>query len=281
LRTREEAESKARLRELKGGGRERKRRRDDDEEDARRDRKPRIVEREGRWTNVLAGLGGRQGESGRRNEAHTGGSRPSRNDRRHDRSDRGTDEEHHSERDRLNDRSRKAWRGEIDGKSYRSERATTVTQTHSRQPDDRLSEATQLQKQDTTDSDPLEDLIGPSPATATKARGRGASKSSTINSRFSSSYDPKTDVTLDHADEGDDWEMALEALRDRAKWKAKGAERLRAAGFTDEEVGKWEKGGEKDVNDVRWRRKGEGREWDRGKTLDGKGEVDIKAEWAK
>jgi len=40
-----------------------------------------------------------------------------------------------------------------------------------------------------------------------------------------------------------------------------GAERLRAAGFTEEQIRKWEKGGEKDIDDVKWSKPGEEREW--------------------
>lgn len=75
--------------------------------------------------------------------------------------------------------------------------------------------------------------------------------------------------------------MALEALRDRAKWKAQGGDRLKAAGFTDEEVDRWKDGGrEKDERDVQWRKSGEGREWDRGKTIEGE-HVEVKASWAR
>lgn len=118
-----------------------------------------------------------------------------------------------------------------------------------------------------SDSDPLDDIIGPKPPSPVRRRGRGAiSGSSGIEGRFASDYDPKADVSLAQ-EEDDDWGTALEALRDRARWKQQGAERLRAAGFTDEQVTKWEKGGEKSEEDVRWRKKGEEREWDRGKTL--------------
>lgn len=86
-----------------------------------------------------------------------------------------------------------------------------------------------------------------------------------MDGRFSDSYDPKSDVQLD-PDEADDWDEALEALRDRQKWKQQGADRLRAAGFTEEQVKKWENGDEKNVQDVRWAKAGEGREWDRGKS---------------
>lgn len=100
-----------------------------------------------------------------------------------------------------------------------------------------------------------------------KSRGRGTfSHLSGIDSRFSAGYDPAVDVQPSLDD--DDWDQALEALRDRQKWKQQGADRLRAAGFTDEEVIKWEKGGEKREEDVVWSKRGEGREWDRGKIID-------------
>jgi len=102
-----------------------------------------------------------------------------------------------------------------------------------------------------------------------------------MDDRFDPSYNPKSDVDLEPDEDRDDWDMALEALRDRAKWQAQGADRLRAAGFTEQEVSKWEKGGEKDVDDVRWRKKGEGREWDRGKVVGSDGRVDVAAAWVK
>lgn len=107
-----------------------------------------------------------------------------------------------------------------------------------------------------------------------------------MDSRFDPNYDPRMDVGLEQDEDGDDWDMALEALRDRAKWRKSGADRLRAAGFTDDEVAKWEKGGasrddgEKDIGDVRWNSKSQGREWDRGKTIDGE-RVDVKADWGR
>ncbi|KAK6070831.1 hypothetical protein SCUP515_08232 [Seiridium cupressi] len=119
-----------------------------------------------------------------------------------------------------------------------------------------------------SDSDPLEDIIGPKPPPAVRKRGRGAvSGTSAMDSRFESGYDPKGDVALDHDEEDDDWGSALEALRDRQRWKEQGADRLRAAGFTDEQVKKWENGDQKNEEDVRWTKKGEQREWDRGKTV--------------
>lgn len=136
-----------------------------------------------------------------------------------------------------------------------------------------------------SDSDPLEELLGPAPPPKlpeVRVRGRGAAVSSisAMDTRFKSSYDPTTDVQPD-PDTEDDWEMALEAMRDRQKWKQQGADRLRAAGFSDAEVKKWEKGGTKDESDVRWAKHGEGREWDRGKVVDDEGTVDLKPEWGR
>ena len=129
------------------------------------------------------------------------------------------------------------------------------------------------------DSDPLDAIVGPAPPPKIRPRGRGRFASSTIDSHFSSAYDPSADIHPGSASE-DDWDQALEALRDRQRWKQQGAERLRSAGFTEAEVSKWEKGGEKTTEDVRWREKGEGREWDRGKVLSDEG-VETHAEWGR
>lgn len=134
-----------------------------------------------------------------------------------------------------------------------------------------------------SDSDPLESVIGPYPppsAPKVQARGRGSfASSSAIDSHFSSNYNPAKDVYPNSGSE-DDWDQALEALRDRQRWKQQGADRLRSAGFTEEEVGKWEKGGEKNEEDVQWKRKGEGREWDRGKIV-GEEWVETRPGWGR
>ena len=117
------------------------------------------------------------------------------------------------------------------------------------------------------DSDPLEDLIGPAPPPL-RSRGRGtAAGPSAMDGRFSANYDPKSDVTPD-LDEAGDWEEAVETFRDRQKWKQQGADRLRTAGFTEDQIKKWEKGDDKSEEDVRWSKPGEGREWDRGKVAE-------------
>jgi len=85
--------------------------------------------------------------------------------------------------------------------------------------------------------------------------------------------------------EDDDWDMALEALRDRAVWKQKGADRLRQAGFGESVVERWSSNlassGEKErsIDDVKWAKQGEGREWDRGKVVLEDGRIDVKAPW--
>jgi hypothetical protein len=101
-----------------------------------------------------------------------------------------------------------------------------------------------------------------------------------MDARFSSTYEPANDVHLP-SDVEDDWGDALESLRDRQRWKQQGAERLKAAGFTEDQVKKWEKGGEKTEEDVRWAAKGQGREWDRGKVMNEDGHVEVRAEWGR
>ena len=137
------------------------------------------------------------------------------------------------------------------------------------------------------DSDPLEALIGPIPPPLSpsppkiRVRGRGAlAASSGIDDRFSHSYDPTTDVKPDD-DDDEDWDQALEALKDRQRWKQQGAERLLAAGFTEDEVEKWQKGSEKAEDDLIWRKRGECREWDRGKVLDADGQVQYQPDWGR
>ncbi|KAI0600683.1 hypothetical protein F4775DRAFT_545004 [Biscogniauxia sp. FL1348] len=161
----------------------------------------------------------------------------------------------------------------------------------------RLEPAYSSSKNESSDSDPLDDIIGPAPPPSAhskapiRPRGRGAhSSTSGIDSRFAADYNPQADVApnLDEDGGGDgmtggdgDWEGAVEAFRDRQKWKQQGAERLRSAGFTEEQIRKWEKGDRKDESDVRWNTHGGVREWDRGKVLDEDGSVAVKAEWGR
>jgi hypothetical protein len=134
-----------------------------------------------------------------------------------------------------------------------------------------------------SDSDPLEAIVGPLPPRAqptVRSKGRGAHKANAMDERFSTTYNPSIDVRV-NSDVEDDWGDALEALKDRQQYKQQGAERLKAAGFSEEQVKKWEKGDEKGEEDVKWVKRGEGREWDRGKVVDEDGDVELKAEWGR
>ena len=181
---------------------------------------------------------------------------------------------------RRRSRSREGGRREKPHRSRRLRRSMSVEDEGSD-----MGETVAVKEQETKpayDSDPLDDIIGPCPPLSQiRSKGRGTmSHTSGIDSRFSANYDPTTDVQLD-LDEENDWDQALEALRDRQKWKQQGADRLRAAGFTDEEIKKWEKGGEKREEDVRWAKRGEGREWDRGKVIGEDGIVGIESNFGR
>lgn len=161
----------------------------------------------------------------------------------------------------------------------RSRDSSEVQRSHDPTADMRLGRPP-TDDENLSDSDPLDDIIGPSlpkPASPVRKRGRGATiRASGIDRRFASGYDPKEDVSLDPDEEDDDWDSALEAVRDRQKWKQQGAERLRAAGFTEDQINKWETGGGRNEEDVRWTKKGEEREWDRGKSVELDGSVKIR-----
>jgi hypothetical protein len=135
------------------------------------------------------------------------------------------------------------------------------------------------------DSDPLEAIVGPlppKPGSPIRRRGRGAftAAGTSADAHFATDYDPSVDVRP-QSDEEDDWEQTLEVMRDRQRWKQQGADRLRQAGFTEEQVHKWEKGDEKTEEDVKWTKKGEGREWDRGKVVDDSGDITLQPEWGR
>lgn len=125
---------------------------------------------------------------------------------------------------------------------------------------------------------------------------------SNIDAHFAHDYDPSLDVQPDDDDVQtsngptrrpvaglmtgeDDWELSLEALRDRARWKQKGEDRLREAGFNSDIVERWKSsssaaaGNSEEMDNVKWSSKSEGREWDRGKFVDGDGHINVKASW--
>ncbi|KAK5131263.1 hypothetical protein LTR08_001168 [Meristemomyces frigidus] len=260
LKAKEQDESRARakgFRKEEAGGK-RKRERDEHGEDSQRAEKRRSGDiRPHRWADALGGLG-KQSE---RREAKVE-SESSRKD---------------AEGSRPHDR-RPSNRSPAAGHGHRSTVQAPLSSHQTGSPEHRKKR--RRRTSNASESDPLEDLIGPSLPPTVHTRGRGAVSNSTMDARFGPDYDPKADVSVE-PEEGDDWDMALEALRDRTKWRQQGAERLKAAGFTDEEVKTWETGdaGEKDVEDVRWRKRGEEKEWDRGKVMDGTGGAAQKADW--
>ncbi|KAF5018346.1 hypothetical protein F66182_9674 [Fusarium sp. NRRL 66182] len=120
--------------------------------------------------------------------------------------------------------------------------------------------------EDDEGSDNLEDLIGPAPPP--KYRGRGTvGGSSGIDRRFSESYDPKTDVRMDEDEDGENWDDAVEAFRDRQKLRQNQEQRMRAAGFADEQIQRARGTDEKAAENVQWSKAGEKREWDVGKRV--------------
>ncbi|KAI1610320.1 hypothetical protein EDD36DRAFT_322305 [Exophiala viscosa] len=137
-----------------------------------------------------------------------------------------------------------------------------------------------------TSSDPLSSIIAPKPTDPNlrkKGRGFHHTTHSNIDTRFSSTYDPSRDVDPEDppSDEEADWDNALEALRDRRAWRTKQADRMREAGFKEDEIKRWEttttsaktsrsgafadRDNEGDLKNVKWAKKGEQREWDAGK----------------
>ncbi|KAK0270337.1 hypothetical protein LTR35_014136 [Friedmanniomyces endolithicus] len=292
LKAKEEEESRLRLRELKrnerGASGKRKREGGGDGGGGMRSKKVKSGERDGRWASAFCGLGTAErssaskdvrGEARVRSKDHQAvGSRSERP------SSRPEDSTHTAKRHRE-ERSKRTEPKYVKERRQRDRSASDGSRSP---PNRRKNDTTAHNDAELSDPDPLESGIGPRLAPQSRPRGRGAQNMympCTIDSRFASNYDPSTDVALndDEADR-DDWDMALEALRDRTNWKTNQAERLKAAGFTDEEVGRWKKGGErgeKDVEDVRWKKKGDGREWDRGKVVDEEGRVETKAEWAR
>ncbi|KAI7279255.1 hypothetical protein KC319_g919 [Hortaea werneckii] len=266
--------------------RERKRRWQDEKVADGREKRRREGDRPGRWASALGGLERQNSRQDSRREGRRergGGDKDRRSPSHPHRADEDgrRRHEHKHREDRRRSRSPHSHHRHHHRKSRQS-------RSPRRSPSPNHRSKQRRRHSPASDSDPLDDVIGPEPPSAVIPRGRGAAtNSSTIDSRFRPDYDPRTDIQNSPSPEPghkglrDDWDLALEALRDRAKWKAQGADRLKAAGFTDEEVDRWKEGGrEKDERDVRWRKSGEAREWDRGKTIEGE-HVEVKASWAR
>lgn len=193
---------------------------------------------------------------------------------------------------------------EVSTQEHRSSRRETNAH-----PEVKAPPVKALHHESADESDPLEDFIGPLPPSengnALRSRGRGAYKpnSSTIDAHFAADYDPTLDVRpegdgLQSASKSssrrpveglmtleDDWDMALEALRDRTQWRQKGEERMRAAGINDTAIDRWKNNAafagmdEGRPEDVQWSKKGEKREWDRGKVVDDDGHTRVRPAW--
>lgn len=96
--------------------------------------------------------------------------------------------------------------------------------------------------------------------------GRSYTGSKNCVLMFSPRLKCRSPTGLDLGDQLEDWDMALEALRDKEIWKHKGAEGCGLVGLgmrrsrNDKTVG-----GEKGAEDARWTGKGQASEWDGGK----------------
>lgn len=225
---------------------------------------------------------------------HHRDSRDRRNRSRSPRRDRDYNERHHvssgakHSRDSRNrsDRSRSPRRDKDFDETYSGRRRENEgPDKRSRCPIARKHSAAHDQYTE-EDSDPLDDMIGPRPAFTAPTRKRGAQNHSSIDDHFRPDYDPKTDIDIDAEDEGDERDTALQSIRDRAEWQKSRAERMRAAGFKEQDITKWESrnvakdSGEDAMMDHKWTKKGEVREWDRGKVADGK-TFDVRPSWVK
>lgn len=228
-----------------------------------------------------SGTGDRNSKSRESHENHEHSHR--RRERSRDRS-RGHGVDSRDEREHQRRRDREHRRDKDDGRNHHHHRHhSEKKETH---------KATRGESRDRdrdrdlgSDSDPLDDIIGPEPPSKStvRRRGRGLNAAmSGIDGRFAADYDPTVDVTPDPDDAGgDDWDNAVETFRDRQKWKQQGADRLRSAGFTEDQVRKWEKGDRKDESDVRWNKAGDVREWDREKVADLDDGVSLEPEFGR
>ncbi|KAJ5111087.1 hypothetical protein N7532_001622 [Penicillium argentinense] len=234
----------------------------------------------------------------RRRDRH--GHRSSRSDRRHRERSNSSSRSRSPRRSKHTSRSRSHEPDREHKSRHEDEHCSPIQKQTERKEDDKLRRDIE------NESDSLDELIGPTLPGDSKApirsRGRGAYKSNTsaIDSHFVADYDPALDLHLEDDEQPtqkkprhvvglsqeDDWDMALEALRDRARWRQKGEERLRAAGMNESTIERWKSNasssavnGDEKPEQVQWSKKGEGREWDRGKVMDDRGHTDVHAQW--
>ncbi|EWC46843.1 hypothetical protein DRE_03855 [Drechslerella stenobrocha 248] len=174
----------------------------------------------------------------------------------------------------------------------RRRRSRSRSRPASGSPDKRTRpEIKRRSKDGDEDDDPLAEYLGisaspeigpsfPQPSNGVRSRGRGLPGSSAMDARFDPAYDPTLDVTPSNPADEDDWDAALEALRDRQRWKQQGRERLQAAGFDADFIEAWETNTTKDEARIKWSKDKGGRDWDRGKVVnEDTGEVQLKPSW--
>lgn len=111
-----------------------------------------------------------------------------------------------------------------------------------------------------------DEFIGPAPPTPHRGRG-SVSASAAMDARFRDNYDFKNDFRCD-SPEGKSWDDTVEDYRDRQKWKQQGADRLRSAGFDESFITAWKTNSCNDEGNLKWSKKGDTREWDKGKTIE-------------
>ncbi|CAD6447705.1 92366624-0a68-4619-883b-c84b556f4f16 [Sclerotinia trifoliorum] len=173
-----------------------------------------------------------------------------KDDRRRHRERSRSPREHRSKESSYRERDRSPRRNRKRSLSPTSEGEEISTHKPHKHSSSRAKQHPDREPEQSSDSDPLDSIIGPRPAhekQPLRIRGRGATSlgsTSIMDSRFHADYDPKSDVQLEDTiqGEGEDWDQALEALRDRQKWKTQGANRLRDAGFRKRKLGDWRRG---------------------------------------
>ncbi|GJN81407.1 hypothetical protein PLIIFM63780_004941 [Purpureocillium lilacinum] len=159
------------------------------------------------------------------------------------------------------------------GSDHRNRHGRLTDDRHTSRDDERTGRRSRRDSDRPASEESDHELIGPAPPP--KLRGRGTiGGAADLDRRFSASYDPKMDANPD-SDVGGDWDDAVEAFRDRLKLKQNQEHRMRDAGFPEDQIRRAAHGGEKTEKDVVWSKAGEKRDWDRGKTVDDDGSMDM------